>query len=858
MRRGETHLPLRPGVRKQPPGAGPKTPCIFFARGACRKGEACSFSHSTPGTIPAETAGDNNVTPGVVPPPVDATDSRSQIPCHFYLKGSCLKGTACPFAHPPRDQNGSDDVEASDVNDPEPAGKPDSWIREIGGALVQFGDGIAIVKTSLPSDFSAIHISMLPPDSSPSSVSQLLADLGFEVPTECIRVPPLPGKTHCIASVRVENPTFAKRVCDVVGKIPDSKIKVAVTNAPMTRGSSLQRVECKKVHCSWHRPLKTVWLNFRSKGIATKVESKFAAGTYTICGRTVKSSDVTVGAVRSHRHRGGTRIGEAQSWTVMLTEVPGEATEAEVEKTIVYGLRPYHVELGKTGQVYDMATANALVKSKLAEFGPLDWWEDASKTGAGKRAKAKARFQEEGDASEAAAALDGWKIPFRSGANVQLNIQAIYSTRFKVTTRIFSVVEAAIDTLRPSWLAKHVFFTPYKVSGPNGHAVLRLEGVDKDAIIKAKASLEEILAGQTAVDAQGKDIWTPSFSANSVVFQRLKTLEETLGIVIVRNKRLSRLQLFGPSDKCKEAQASLAKLAAEDPSTLHTIALTTPQFEWACLGGFRGLMQLLGRKVNFDITSTPKQILVTGTDADYRLALAAVTARKQPASSPTPTSAAEEAQDCTICWTPADNPVLTPCGHTYCASCFEAFCFASSPPNLLKCEGALGKCHAVISLAALADLLPSLATLEDLFATSFTSHVRSHPHIFRPCPTPDCIHLYRVTADAGGGVFTCPACLAATCTGCHVAGGHRGVSCAGYKAALEGGGEVLEKLKRELGVRDCKQCGTSMEKVDGCNHVVCGGCKTHICWKCGETFTTSDDCYGHLRKRHGGIFEYED
>lgn len=308
-------------------------------------------------------------------------------------------------------------------------------------------------------------------------MSGLLAGLGFQVAEECIRVPPLPGNTHCVASVRVEDPTFAKRVCEVFRKLPGSQIKVAAANAPMSRGSSLQRVECKKVHCSWHRPLKTVWLNFQSKGIATKVEAKFAAATYTIGGQNVKSNGV----------KGSRKMNNPQPWTVTLTEVPGDATTMDVEKTIPNALRPAHVEIGKPSQVYDMAAANALVKSKLAEFGSLDWWEDAPKVGAGKRAKAKARFQDEGGASEAAAALDGWTIPFRSGAKVQLNVQAIYSARFKVTTRIFSVAEAVIDTLRPWWLAKHLFFTPYTVSGPNGHAVLRLEGIDKAAVIQAKA-----------------------------------------------------------------------------------------------------------------------------------------------------------------------------------------------------------------------------------------------------------------------------------------------------------------------------------------------------------------------------------
>jgi len=117
MKRGETHLPLRPAAKKQPAGTVHKAPCIFFARGACRKGEACPFSHSTPGPLPVKTTGDKIVSQAVLPKPADAPDSRSQIPCHFYLQGSCLKGTACPFYHPSRDKNGPDAVEVHDASD---------------------------------------------------------------------------------------------------------------------------------------------------------------------------------------------------------------------------------------------------------------------------------------------------------------------------------------------------------------------------------------------------------------------------------------------------------------------------------------------------------------------------------------------------------------------------------------------------------------------------------------------------------------------------------------------------------------------------------------------------------------------
>ena len=35
----------------------------------------------------------------------------------------------------------------------------------------------------------------------------------------------------------------------------------------------------------------------------------------------------------------------------------------------------------------------------------------------------------------------------------------------------------------------------------------------------------------------------------------------------------------------------------------------------------------------------------------------------------------------------------------------------------------------------------------------------------------------------------------------------------------------------------------------------CTNCKIHICWKCLKTFKTSTQCYDHLQKDHGGIYD---
>lgn len=57
-------------------------------------------------------------------------------------------------------------------------------------------------------------------------------------------------------------------------------------------------------------------------------------------------------------------------------------------------------------------------------------------------------------------------------------------------------------------------------------------------------------------------------------------------------------------------------------------------------------------------------------------------------------------------------------------------------------------------------------------------------------------------------------------------------------------------------VRPCPNpaCGVAIYKDGGCDHVTCGACDAHICWRCGKTFDDAGDCYGHLDDAHGSYF----
>ncbi|KAJ2904260.1 hypothetical protein MKZ38_008471 [Zalerion maritima] len=721
------------------------------------------------------------------------------------------------------------------------------WWRALDGALVLFGDGARVSKLNLPSDFSAVRLNKLPQGSTPMSISDEMGKLGFSVPTDGVRVVAGQDASRLSADVRVEDPSFAKRLCSKLQSEPagsnfSREVEAVPINNPLPTSSSSSRVDCKKVHLSWHRPVRLAWLNFGSENIARKVQEKYSRGFYKVLDKTVECK---------HPTRSGGRH-NAVAWTLVLSSVPGNAKKDDVVKGIPAAIRPRHVEMGAPTYNDDIGYMNAIAKSLLTNIGLLDAWEDASDLG-GKRAKARARYHDDQDAQDAVATLKN-AVMSRNKV-VKLTIQHVYSVRMKESEPIYQAVKDDIDKERLVWKSQHVLFIPYPPA--KGYRVLKLEGEDGKNVAQAKKSLDGILKGEVVEDIEGKPCWVPAFGTHGPIFQRIKEVRQTLEIAIVRDQRKRQLRLYGPNDKRERATEILRRLAEEAASTPHVIDLGPTQFAWACRGGFRTVSAALpSASVAFDIISTPKRIQITGSDEDYRIALDMV--REQLDNSQAQKPSETDAPSCSICWTEADNPILTSCGHDYCGDCFESLCTSGSanPSTSITCQGEMGSCAAIFSLSELQEHLSS-SVFENLLHASFTSYVRAHQEAYRYCPSPGCEQIYRCAAAASSAsspkdhLFVCPSCFASICTRCNIS--HTGITCAEHKDMASGGYEALAEAKARLGIKDCPKCTTPIEKTEGCDHMTCGGCHTHICWRCLKTFETSNQCYTHMNQAHGNI-----
>eukprot|EP00747_Dinoflagellata_sp_TGD_P060500 gnl/TRDRNA2_/TRDRNA2_152052_c0_seq1.p1 gnl/TRDRNA2_/TRDRNA2_152052_c0~~gnl/TRDRNA2_/TRDRNA2_152052_c0_seq1.p1 ORF type:complete len:1121 (-),score=133.60 gnl/TRDRNA2_/TRDRNA2_152052_c0_seq1:131-3274(-) len=106
------------------------------------------------------------------------------------------------------------------------------------------------------------------------------------------------------------------------------------------------------------------------------------------------------------------------------------------------------------------------------------------------------------------------------------------------------------------------------------------------------------------------------------------------------------------------------------------------------------------------------------------------------------------------------------------------------------------------------------------------------------CPNPDCGAVYEgdmEEAKAACPQTFCRECGDSLCLACRCAW-HEGLTCAEYQRRLSAEDVPLMQLAEELGWRRCSNCGTMVERLDGCNHIECSTCGHHFCYRCGGPF----------------------
>ncbi|CAG7556497.1 unnamed protein product [Fusarium equiseti] len=476
-------------------------------------------------------------------------------------------------------------------------------------------------------------------------------------------------------------------------------------------------------------------------------------------------------------------------WKIDLVGLGASITEDDIASVFPSSHKPSLIAIGDLSYEMDIEMDSTLVKSMLYEKGELERWNVFDSSTA-KRIKAQATFVEERHAQLAVSSLDGAELPFNQTG--KLFLQLITSVKFKVSAPVYDAVKETIDTQKSNWNRQFIRYSALPERGFN--RILKIEGEDRELVAQATRTLEKVITG-TIMTMDGKNIWYPNLKINKNAYSKLQKIERDLGVVIICDIRASSFRAYGPEDRLVQAAEALQQLIDELKAGEHAIK--------------KGV-------------------------------------------SPTKTQQLET--DCPVCWGEAEEPLMTSCGHIYCSLCFFNMCQAeaTNPGDFsISCLGDSENCGKIFQLSEIQTLLLSEA-FENILEASFATFIRLHPAEFRYCPTPDCDQVYRVSSSGKVPfIFTCAGCFTPTCTACHVS--HPEISCSKNKGNTSDDMEELIKAKEDLGVKDCPKCTIAIQKAEGCNHITCTACRTHIWWVCMATFAQDSDCYAHMRRLHGGI-----
>ncbi|KAF2966973.1 hypothetical protein GQX73_g6596 [Xylaria multiplex] len=782
--------------------AATSTPCIFFQQGRCRNGDICRFSHASPSAS----------LPHLGP------DPRSQVVCKFYLQNICKQGTNCPYRHEASASSASAQVPTQHEND--------TFVRVFRGALVRYGDGACVTNLSLPSEYSSVRLDGLASNTTAANVISILEDLGHDIEVDGLRIVTMPQSSSlCSAYISTPDLEFSKTLSASLIDTPHRNLKAVPVPPRLPPWASTRRARCNKLKLKWNSPRSECRVFFETYAAALRVCGKFNSGKYKVLNSRIHCDEPLLDPY------GGL-------FSVMLSGLPYRCSTEMVEDSITADYdAPLDIAVQRRS-AWKRNTSTS-IKTLLSSVGPIEHMTEPYQH-EGRYWIASAYFEQDCDAQEAARIIEqgSHDLPY----DVNLKAKLVYSLTFKASKEVYHHVQQRLEGRLEELDAPRV-----NVISRETGIVLSLDSWSPEEVAKCANAIEDIIAGDVIKGKDGSPFWVPQLACNGSTSKLLKEIQQRHGVLLLPNRSKREVRCFGDVSKQMTVQEDVVQSLSEDMERRHTIDLDDAGFSWLCRTGLGLLKSVVGDKVvSLNVTSNPKKLIITGSDEEHCQVLALLEISNVSFA----VKEARSEESCSICFTPADDPVVLGCGHTYCTECFKGLCRNGTQRTDMSvtCTGAQDKCKNAIPLREIqAHVDPS--TFEQLLESSFTTYIARRPNQFHYCPTPDCGYIYRpASASESSSWHMCPKCLQRICRSCHA--NHDGRRCDEHKAF-----QAFEAYKHEnrAHVKDCPKCKTTVEKIDGCNHMQCGGCNIHLCWVCLQTFEDSGKCYVHMTDDHGGI-----
>ncbi|EFH57122.1 hypothetical protein ARALYDRAFT_901526 [Arabidopsis lyrata subsp. lyrata] len=194
---------------------------------------------------------------------------------------------------------------------------------------------------------------------------------------------------------------------------------------------------------------------------------------------------------------------------------------------------------------------------------------------------------------------------------------------------------------------------------------------------------------------------------------------------------------------------------------------------------------------------------------------------------------------CAICWEEFSAPEMfevAGCLHSFCLDCMRNSIAVSLGQwgTAVKCPG-FG-CNSVL----LAKDCHNIAN-HDQIALMIQREEEDKIHVLDRvyCPNPTCSFLMSKgslgASQTQTGASKCLKCSFTFCIKCNTKW-HAKMTCVEFlksKDYKKSQDALFEAASRTLGWKKCQNCQSTVERIEGCNHITCSRCKHEFCYTCG-------------------------
>lgn len=487
----------------------------------------------------------------------------------------------------------------------------------------------------------------------------------------------------------------------------------------------------------------------------------------------------------------------------------------------------------------ELSAALPTLRTILQEHGEVISIDIGSTPPLHGRIQGTIRFCSSSAAASACAAINGRKFVFlnRCTDNPEFKDkrQAIYLEQVhRLVHKVSPYVKAAIE---PDLRRLIKFAEGNGLSLRSGEFEITVQGSKLSNVQRANSVLQKLIRGETVMDGD-KPVWDSFFStpAGDAVVRRIARMAGTC-IRVECNR--CYLKVWGSTIGKSRARAQIIdEVRRLRSKNLYGFPLRGKLLTKVMFDQMDSVYEEIG-KDNVRVDFTNQKLVVRGSAQQFKWVVETL-AREASATfsqerSPTGT-------ECPICFDVLEDGVTLECGHSSCRRCITRYLATATEHKAfpLKCLGSSNFCQTLIPLSVCKELLRN-EQFTAVMDASFYAYIRSRPDEFHFCPTPGCQHIYR-TDSTREIELQCPSCLVYICPKCHEEQ-HFGEECGAIREENE---HLFQAWKDDHDVKACPSCSFEIEKIEGCNHMICTYCGTHICWICSKTFDQAAEVYVHL------------